>query len=236
MRVGLLECDHVGRRFAGIAGDYRDMFGELFGRYRPEVELVAFDVVAERFPPSVGACDGYLCTGSRFSAYDDAAWIARLESFVRELHDSHTPFVGICFGHQVLARALGGEVAPAGDGWGVGVHAMSVEGTAGWMAPPRDPCVLRFMHHDQVLVPPPGAALLGRTEHCPVAMFQHGPTSLGIQAHPEFGAAFTDALVRDRTAAIGEERAAAALARADQPTDEAVVTAWMARFLAGEGT
>lgn len=231
VKIGLLECDHVGRHFAGIAGDYRDMFVSLFARHAPGVELVAFDVSADVFPASVSACDGYLCTGSRHSAYDDVGWISRLESFLREVHHSGTPFVGVCFGHQVLARALGGSVAKAAQGWGVGVHTLQVERKEAWMDPFRNRCDLQFMHQDQVLEPPPGAVVLARSDHCPVAMFQAGATSLGVQPHPEFGAPYTEALVRDRAAVIGEERAAAALAGLGRPTDEGVVAAWMARFL-----
>ena len=114
MNVGLLECDHVLEKFRHIAGDYRDMFAV----WLPQFELQAFDVRNGEFPSSVDACDAYLTTGSRFSAYDDEAWIQQLKDFVRQLHEAEKPFVGICFGHQVLAEALGGKVEKAESGWG----------------------------------------------------------------------------------------------------------------------
>jgi len=236
MRVGLLECDHVSPQYAGIAGDYRDMFTRLFARHAPEVELVPFDVSAGVLPDRVDACEGYVCTGSRHSAFDDLEWIHQLSGFVQELHASAVPFVGICFGHQVLAHALGGTVTPWPGGWGAGGHVIDLEAAAGcrpWMDPALRQARLLFMHQDQVTSLPPGATVLGRSDHCPIAMFEVGATMLGIQAHPEFAVGYAEALIRDRTLRIGKERAAAALAGLTLPTDEAAVTAWMARYLAG---
>jgi GMP synthase-like glutamine amidotransferase len=234
-RVGLLVCDHFGSRFRAIAGDYLDMFAAIFGRHAPDVELVPFDVVAGVFP-EIDDCVGYLCTGSRRSAYDEGVpWIDQLAEFIRQAHTAAVPFVGSCFGHQMLAQALGGRVTPAPTGWGVGAHTIHVQGSEPWMVPRRNGCRLLFMHGDQVVELPPGATLLGSTDHCPLAMFRVGPTSLGLQAHPEFTAGFAEALVREQTELIGEERARQALASLGPPTDEASATAWMSRFLAGAG-
>jgi GMP synthase-like glutamine amidotransferase len=91
VKIGLLECDHVSENLRHIAGDYRDMFGALFARHAPQIELTCFDVRAGVLPDSVDACEGYLTTGSRFSAYDDEPWINHLKTFVRDLHASETP-------------------------------------------------------------------------------------------------------------------------------------------------
>ena len=73
--------------------------------------------------------------------------------------------------------------------------------------------------------------MLGRTDHCQVAMLRVDPTMLGLQAHPEFGPPYVEALLERRRAAIGEERTTTALASLSQPTDERVVAGWLARFL-----
>ncbi len=232
MRVGLLECDHVALRFRHIAGDYRDMFGALLAPAAPTVTLVPFDVCNGQFPSSVDACDAYLCTGSRCSAYDQADWILRLLDFVRELHAAAAPLVGICFGHQVLAEALGGKVERASSGWGVGVHGMDVVRSEAWMQPPRPACRLQYMHQDQVVRLPPAAELLGRTDHCPVAMFGVGETMLGIQAHPEFPAAYGEALIGDRVERIGADSAVYGRTSLTQPVDDRLAAEWIARFFA----
>ena len=237
LRLGLLECDHVAERLTPIAGDYRDMFAALLAPVLPDVELVAYDACAGELPVRSDECDAWLATGSRFSAYDDLPWIHALGGFLRDVQASSAPFVGVCFGHQLLAQALGGKVEQAAGGWGAGAHALEVAGTAAWMDPPTRTMSLLFMHQDQVTALPPGGEVVARTDHCPVAMFTVGPTMLGIQAHPEFEAPFVAALLAARTDRIGAEKTATARASLAQPTDAGLAARWLARFLraASEG-
>lgn len=230
MKVGLLECDHVREDLLHIAGDYRQMFAELFNRHAPQLELVNFDVRNGEFPASVDACEAFVCTGSRFSAYNSDAWIQELKGFLRQLRDADKPFVGICFGHQVLAEALGGKVEKAEQGWGIGVHSLNVTKTESWMQPERSACGIQYSHRDQVVRLPENSVVLGESDHCPVAMFRVGETMLGIQGHPEFSEAYTEALVRGRAELIGAEQVNAT--KFDAPTDEAIITNWLAKFLA----
>jgi len=231
MKVGLLECDHVAERFRRIAGDYRDMFAALFSRYAPQFSLDCFDVCNGRFPLSLDACDAYLCTGSRYSVYEDVGWIHWLKDFVKQAYRADKPFVGICFGHQLLAEALGGKTERATQGWGVGVHSLNVIRAEEWMQPMQLSCKLHFMHQDQVQQLPEDGVLLGQSDHCPVAMFRVGNTMLGIQGHPEFPAAYSEAFILDRIERIGADSALAARASLSQATDEEVVARWIAEFL-----
>lgn len=235
MKIGLLECDHVPERFRHIAGDYREMFAALFARHAPQIALQAFDVCNGEFPSSLDACDAYLTTGSRFSAYDDVDWIDALKNFTRRIHEAKKPFVGVCFGHQLMAEALGGKVSRAETGWGVGVHNVEIIERESWMRPEQSSCALPYMHQDQVERLPEGGVVIGRSNHCAMAMFLVGDSMLGIQAHPEFPKAYGKALLLDRVDRIGEERAKAALASLDQPTDESVVARWIVEFLEGRG-
>lgn len=232
MHVGLLECDHVADRFRAIDGDYRDMFARWLGVAIPGLRLETFDVCNGHLPAAPDACDAYVCGGSRWSAFDDLAWIEPLRAFVRSLHQSGRPFVGICFGHQLLADALGGHVARA-EAWGVGVSDIAVARREPWMrpAPADDRCRLLYSHQDQVERLPPDAVLLGRSDHCPVAMFQVGQTMLGIQAHPEMRASYADALLAERVERIGAARVARARASLAMPTDERMVGHWVLEFL-----
>jgi GMP synthase-like glutamine amidotransferase len=234
MKVGLLECDHVAERFRPIAGDYREMFTALFKRYAPQLCLEYFDVCRGELPHALDACDAYLCTGSRYSVYDDLGWIHTLKGFVRQAYHAGKPFVGICFGHQLLAEALGGKTARAPQGWGVGVHRMEVVRTEAWMRPPHPSCKLQFMHQDQVQRLPENGVLLGQSEHCPVAMLRIGDAMLGIQGHPEFMPSYVEALLLDRIERVGADRVQTARASLSQATDEGVVTRWIAEFLGAE--
>jgi GMP synthase-like glutamine amidotransferase len=232
-RVGVLVCDHVSDRYRAIDGDYIDMFRAMFAAHAPDaaVELVPIDVVGGERPPDPDRFDGWLCTGSRYSVYDDIDWIAELPPFVRDVHAAGVPFVGVCFGHQLLALALGGRVEKAATGWGAGVRRVALDGSSPWMVPRAASVALHFMHQDQVVQVPPGGEVLGTADHCRVAVLAVGPATVGVQAHPEFTPAYVDALLADRVARIGDAEVAAARAGLGRPTDEPTVAGWMARLL-----
>jgi GMP synthase-like glutamine amidotransferase len=233
MHVGLLACDEVADQFQHITGGgYQQMFERLLAPHIPDLRITRFDMPAGPAPADPSACDAWITTGSRASVYDDTEWIRTAVSFVRKIADAGRPYAGICFGHQLLARALGAEVKRASAGWGVGVLPMRVVRAEAWMIPARPTVRLQYMHADQVTTLPDGATLLGEAPHCPVAMFQYGAHLLGIEAHPEFTAAYARALIDDRRARIGERAADEALSRVDEATDAEVVGAWIARFFA----
>jgi GMP synthase-like glutamine amidotransferase len=231
MNLALLGCDDVPPRFRHIGGGYRDMFEKLLAPHVPDLSLTWIDLYNGEAPPSLSSFDGFVCTGSRCSVYEDRPWIDGLKAFVRDAHEAGVPFVGICFGHQMLAEALGGKVERAEYGWGIGVHGMQILRPEEWMAPEREICRLQYMHADQVQRMPEGSTLLASAAHCPVAMFKVGDNMLGIEGHPEFPAAYEEALLRARKERIGAERVDAALATVNDRTDEDVVGAWIAAFL-----
>jgi GMP synthase-like glutamine amidotransferase len=215
-RVGLLECDHVDDRYASIGGDYFDMFQRLL----PSVELVRYDVIDGKVPSSPEECDGWVATGSRHSVYDDLEWIRATGAFVEKLRVAEVPYVGICFGHQLLAPFTGGRTERASQ-WGVGAHDL----TSGERAR------LLYMHQDQVVALPDGAEVVAGADHCPNAIITVGDTMLGIQAHPEFPGEYVEALLLAREERIGHDLVEQALASLDAPRDEALAATWMLRVL-----
>ena len=231
LRLGLLVCDHVLGRFQTIDGDYPEIFAALFAQIGVAVEWQVYDLGAGDFPVSLDECDAFVITGSRASAYDDQDWIVRLKSLIRDLYRAGIPLVGICFGHQVIAEALGGRVAKAPSGWGVGVQAVTIERREEWMEPFEPAPGLLYLHQDQVMELPPGAVLLGRSEHCPVAIYRIDEQILCIQAHPELSRRFLAAVLDHRRPLIGEAKVDAALALLSNPTHELTVARWIVRFL-----
>ena len=232
VRVALLECDHTDPALRGIDGDYADMFSRLLARHAPALELTRFDVVGGDPLPPLDAFDAYLVTGSRFDAVADDDWIRGLAAFLRGLHGQRTPTVGICFGHQLIAHALGGQVERAASGWGVGVRDAWV--TASGAREPGLPDRFRLLHshQDQVLDPPPGGEVLAASAHAPVAALRAG-SLLGFQGHPEFTPRYAAALMTSRSDRIDAEVIAEARQTLATPTDHGPITRWIADHLAG---
>lgn len=227
MKVGLLECDHVAEKFRHIGGDYRDMFPAFL----PKLGFEFFDVCNGRFPESVMRCDAYICTGSKYSVYDDIDWIHRLKAFVRDIYQARKPFVGVCFGHQMMGEALGGKVRKAAAGWCVGVHSFSVLQQEAWMIPPANEYNLLMLCQDQVQELPPDSRVLARAPDCPAGMFMVGETMLGIQGHPEFSKEYISAVIQDRAQRIGEAKTRTGLESLGQPTHSALFARWAGNFL-----
>jgi GMP synthase-like glutamine amidotransferase len=233
LRVGLLVCDHVLPEFVDIAGDYPDMFVRLFGDY-PGVELVAYDLTAGRFPDSLGECDGWITTGSKRSVYEDERWIVRFADLVRAAADEDRPFVGVCFGHQMLAHALGGRVLRSERGWGVGVKTVEVVQNEPWMGDHPPVYAVLNSHADQVVEPPPGAEVLGGNDHCPVSLMRVGDHMLGIQGHPEFVPVYSRVLMEARRGVLIPDGVVdEGLRTLATPPDTARLADWIVGFLLG---
>lgn len=173
------------------------MFRRLFAGH-PEVEVVVYDVIGGEVPSDPGECDAWITTGSRFSVNDEEPWIRQLEQFVREVAQEEVPFVGVCFGHQLIAKALGGNVVKSDRGWGVGAKQVTVREDLGLG---RSYTVITS-HQDQIDSLPPGAEILGWNEHCPISMLGVGANMIGIQGHPEFDPAYSGALMESRRGSL----------------------------------
>jgi GMP synthase-like glutamine amidotransferase len=230
MKVGLLECDHVRDELLHIAGDYRQMFPALFAKVTGDWHFTFYDVCNGHFPASADECDVYLCTGSKSSVYDDDEWISRLKQFVGEIYRSGKKYIGICFGHQMLAEALGGKVAKSAVGWCVGVHQFQVLVPEPWMDPLSSSFNVLMMCQDQVMEMPEGGTLLAETPDCPVGMFKVGANMLGIQAHPEFPKPYNKALMELRMERIGAQKVEMGIASLELFTDEIVIANWLKNF------
>jgi len=233
--IGLLQCGYIDPSLIAEFGDYPEVFADLFAPFA--LDLVTYDVQAGQVPSDPGACDGWLVSGSASSAYEPLAWIPPLEAFLRTLIEQETPLVAICFGHQLLAQAMGGRVERAPEGWGVGVHEYQVlsspaSGEA-WSpstgGADRVGSTVRLIasHQDQVAGLPDRAEVVARTEHCKVAAYTLGPKALAIQPHPEFTPGLSARLMELRRSRIGDDVVDAALASLDQPLDRHLVAAWI---------
>jgi GMP synthase (glutamine-hydrolysing) len=221
MKIGILKTGHAPDIVLGELGDYDAMFARLLDGQG--FEFVPFNVVDGEFPAGPHAADGWLVTGSKHGAYEDHPWIAPLETLIREIRDSGRPLVGVCFGHQIIAQALGGSVVKHPDGWRVGATDYEIDGT---------PLTLNAWHQDQVVTVPPGAEVVGRAEGCDVAALRYGDRIFTVQPHPEFGATMMDRLIEHRAiGVVPDPLRDHARALLDTPTDSAVMAETIAAVL-----
>lgn len=230
-RIGILQCDAVASELQPQFGDYPDMFRRLLDSGGPPTTFAVYDLTRGEFPASVDECDAWLFTGSAWSAYDPDDWITQAHELVRELDSARRPTVGVCFGHQLVARALGGEVARADTGWGIGVNTSRLLAQRPWMAPHRAALPLLFSHQDQVQRPPEDATVLAARETCPYDMLQIGEHILTFQGHPEFEPGYVRALIERRREAIGEARSRQGLESLDETTAGDTARDWIHNFL-----
>ena len=188
MKIGILHCGHTAPSVIARHGEYADMFQRLLAG--PGREFVTWDVVDGKFPDGAGDADAWVMTGSPLGVYEPHGFIAPLEALTRDIVAARRPLVGICFGHQLIAQALGGTVGKHPGGWRMGPQPYRVDGMPA-------PVTLHAWHQDQVSVAPPDAQVIASGPDCAIAGMAIGSRGLSLQAHPEF----TDGVVTDLSAA-----------------------------------
>ncbi len=220
MNIAILQTGHSPDAMIDEMGDYADMFKRLLSDH--DMTFDTYSVVDGVFPDGPDAADGWLITGSKHGAYEDHDWIPPLEALIRDIHATDRPMIGVCFGHQIIAQALGGKVEKFAGGWSVGRTEYVLNG---------ETVALNAWHQDQVTALPEGARVVGSNAFCANAMLAYGDRIWTVQAHPEFPSAYIDGLIRHRgSGVVPEEQLATATALLDQPNDNTRVAAFMADF------
>ena len=220
MKIGILVTGHIAEALRGTHGEYDRMFARFLDGHG--FTFQAWFVVDGQFPDGPEEADGWLISGSRHGTYEDHDWIPPLEDLVRDIVASGRPLVGICFGHQLIAQALGGRVEKVARGWSVGRTTYDAE---------DGPLTLDAWHQDQVVELPEGARVLVRSDFCPYAALAYGDRVLSYQAHPEFAAEYTrDLLDKRGPGIVPDDLLAAARAQIGKPNDSGRIAQTIADF------
>lgn len=244
LNIGLLLCDDVDDSAHAQYGSYTGMFERALNHGSGNVLLTAIRCFEDEPLLEPELFDGYIISGSRYSVYDDLPWIKSLLRFVVECRDRNVRVVGICFGHQLIAHALGGRTEKAGVGWGFGIQTAKITDRKSWMdtsGPSSDSSSesldgdlynLVVIHQDQVVKVPPEFKTIAENDFCPNSMIVAGNKMLGIQGHPEFSKEFCAFRAETRKKLIGQEvyeRTLHSLAEYD--ADSGTVMQWVNNFL-----
>lgn len=223
MKIGILITGHPPENMLEN-GAYDQYFARLLDGAGFEIE--AWAVVDGHFPPNVEAADGWLITGSKHGAYENHDWIAPLEDFIRAAYAAKRPMIGVCFGHQIIAQAMGGKVEKFEGGWSVGRTEYEMDGRR---------VAINAWHQDQVTRKPEMAEVFARTAFCENAGLRYDDRIWSIQPHPEYDSDFIGGLIATRgKGVVPDELLEQATAQLDAPTDRMEVADIMADFFRKE--
>jgi GMP synthase-like glutamine amidotransferase len=160
-------------------------------------------------------------------------WIAPLKDFLRAQR-GRVPIAGVCFGHQVMAEALGGHVEKSDKGWGAGLHRYEILNSEPRMDGVKE-IAAPASHQDQVVVQPPHTEVTAASDFTPFAgLAWTDRAAISFQFHPEFSPAFAKALIEKRYDVVPDPDAA--IASLDAPNDNDRIGAWINRFLSAPQT
>ena len=233
MHLAILRTGQTNAALTGAFPDYPEMFASLLNTAGAHKDMnftfTSFAVFNQELPINASDFDGYIITGSAAGVYEDHDWLEPLFAFIRACDAIKKPVCGICFGHQAVAKALGGEVEKWPDGWGVGVRHMNITAHTSWM-PEKDTYSLIYFHQDQVTKLPQGATSLASSDFCSIGAFAKGQHIFCLQGHPEFAADYSRALLEAIQPRVGEGRTKTAIGSLANKTDAAEIALWICDF------
>jgi GMP synthase-like glutamine amidotransferase len=232
MKIGILEPGLAPEELREEFKSYPKMLEKLLGDVDPSLEFESWTVLQDEFPTSINEADGWVIMGSKHGVYENAPWMIRLQEFLREAVTAGQPVFGICFGHQILATALGGKVVKSDKGWGVGVHEYAVSaGNSDWLAGSPSTIRINALHQDQVVELPEGATVWASSDFCPYAGLQYGDNAASIQPHPEFMRPYEEALLELRLDLFPEDVYSKAVESLETPISSNDFATSLVKFL-----
>ncbi|CAI7603051.1 unnamed protein product [Penicillium manginii] len=227
LRIAILECDTPVAPVVEKVGNYGVIFeallkkGLVAANCDVDFEISKWNVVENPVYPNPNDIDAFLLSGSKHDAHSDETWVVSLTQYVYGIVQKHKkPVVGICFGHQIIARALGARVGRSDGGWEISVEEITLT-DAGKDIFGQDKLYLQQMHRDVVHEVPEGCVNLGYSPRCAVQGLYMPARIWSIQAHPEFTEFIMSSVlkVRHESGVFNDEQYADGKSRAGKKTD-----------------
>ncbi len=232
-QINIILCDTFPGLLPEWIPSYVSMFTRMFDAAAGGRELTykVYEAMNGELPGEISADELYLITGCNLGVYDEIDWIKELLTWIAEADRAKALLVGICFGHQAVAEALGGKVVRSEKGWGIGIRESVITDPSMQEYFPHKTLRLLYNHHDQVVRLPRGAVVVAESDFCPYESMRIGNHILTFQGHPEYVSQYEEHLIRNFADGEPESVKLAALRSLSQMDHQGIAVAeWILRW------
>lgn len=231
MKLTIIQTGEVPEALRAQHGLYPPMFKRMFDDVGAAFEYETIPVFDGAAFPDPEKLEAIVLPGSAAGVYDPFDWMDPLRDFIRAAYAAKTPTLGICFGHQIMADALGGDVRKSEKGWGLGRHLYRTTHRPDYMAGSPDLVAISCSHQDQVIEAPEEAEVILASEFTPNAglAYRNG-AALSFQPHPEFDDPYTLALAEMRRGKAPDLVVDTAVESIETPSHHGAMAGYIAAF------